>query len=203
MLSIEITFLAMAANPFFSGRIPQELFDHIEKRIEKSGESKTDILVQALAIYTGFDLPIQKEITQSPLAEKVEMLTLEVELLKEKFNELELYQKRNKEIVSQSKSNEKTKDINISQGVKDEPNLLSLITDTYPDNKNDNKEDKGKKTTEIKIVNTGEAAKILRRKTSEIMEWKANEELPKTIGDITIEFDGYNKKGEVWKITSL
>jgi hypothetical protein len=56
----------MAANPFFSGRIPQELFDHIEKRIEKSGESKTDILVQALAIYTGFDLPIQKEITQSP-----------------------------------------------------------------------------------------------------------------------------------------
>jgi hypothetical protein len=193
----------MAANPFFSGRIPQELFDHIEKRIEKSGESKTDILVQALAIYTGFDLPSIKESTKSPLAEKIEILVSEVELLKKKFNEIELHEARNKETVSQSKSNEKIREINLFQEIKNEPNLLSLITDTYSDNKNDNKENKGKKTTEIKIVNTGEAAKILGCKTSEIMEWKANEELPKTIGDVTIEFEGYEKKAETWKLTML
>jgi hypothetical protein len=192
----------MAANPFFSGRIPQELFDHIEKRIEKSGESKTDILVQALAIYTGFDLPSTKESAKSPLAEKIEILTSEVELLKKKFKEIELYQTRNKETVTQSKSSEKIRDPNISQEVKDEPNLLSLITDIYSDNKNDNKQGKGKKTVSIKIVNTGEAARILGCKTSEIMEWKANEELPKTIGDATIEFEEYLKNEQRWKITS-
>jgi hypothetical protein len=67
----------------------------------------------------------------------------------------------------------------------------------------DDFKNKGKKTTEIKIVNTGEAAKILGCKTSEIMEWKANEELPKTIGDVTIEFEGYEKKAETWKLTML
>jgi len=42
---------AMPASPFFSGRIPQSLFDAIKSRCDKSGESKTDILVRALSAY--------------------------------------------------------------------------------------------------------------------------------------------------------
>ncbi|ANV92014.1 hypothetical protein [Picosynechococcus sp. PCC 8807] len=43
------------ANPFFSGRIPQDLFDHVEKHRDTTGESKTDVLVKALAAYTEFE----------------------------------------------------------------------------------------------------------------------------------------------------
>lgn len=42
-------------SPFFSGRIPQELFDHVEAHRKSTGESKTDVLVKALAAYTGFE----------------------------------------------------------------------------------------------------------------------------------------------------
>lgn len=42
-------------SPFFSGRIPQELFDHVEAHRKSTDESKTDVLVKALTAYTGFE----------------------------------------------------------------------------------------------------------------------------------------------------
>ncbi|MDF5721513.1 MAG: hypothetical protein PUP91_13740 [Rhizonema sp. PD37] len=39
------------ASPFFSGRIPQELFERIEQNIQNTGRTKTEILVAALEIY--------------------------------------------------------------------------------------------------------------------------------------------------------
>lgn len=39
------------ANPFFSGRIPQDLYDRIDQYIAETGESKTDVLVKALGAY--------------------------------------------------------------------------------------------------------------------------------------------------------
>ncbi len=44
------------ANPFFSGRIPQDLYDQIEQRKAQTGESKTDILINALAAYLNYPL---------------------------------------------------------------------------------------------------------------------------------------------------
>ncbi len=46
------------ASPFFSGRIPQELFDRIEQRTQSTGESKSQILVNALSQYLGLELPV-------------------------------------------------------------------------------------------------------------------------------------------------
>lgn len=46
----------MVANPFFSGRIPQSLYDAIENYRQQSGESKTHILVKALASYINYPL---------------------------------------------------------------------------------------------------------------------------------------------------
>lgn len=43
----------MAANPFFSGRIPQSLLDAVEKHQQSTGESKTKILTNALLAYLG------------------------------------------------------------------------------------------------------------------------------------------------------
>ena len=39
----------MTTNPFFSGRIPQDLYDRIEECREQTGESKTEFLIRALA----------------------------------------------------------------------------------------------------------------------------------------------------------
>lgn len=48
------------ASPFFSGRIPQELYDRVDQHIKESGEGKTQILINALSQYLGFETPKQK-----------------------------------------------------------------------------------------------------------------------------------------------
>lgn len=62
----------MASNPFFSGRIPKPLWEAIESYREQTNESKTDILIKALAQYIGYQLdenfptvpPIQKTLEE-------------------------------------------------------------------------------------------------------------------------------------------
>ena len=44
------------ASPFFSGRIPQELYDRIDQHIKESGEGKTQILINALSAYLGIEI---------------------------------------------------------------------------------------------------------------------------------------------------
>jgi vacuolar-type H+-ATPase catalytic subunit A/Vma1 len=61
------------ANPFFSGRIPQELFDRVEKHVQEAGESKTNILVQALAAYLNFPIQVNKA-SDSNLERRVQEL---------------------------------------------------------------------------------------------------------------------------------
>jgi hypothetical protein len=46
----------VAANPFFSGRIPQQLLDKIEQHIAETGSSKTSILIRALGTYLEFPI---------------------------------------------------------------------------------------------------------------------------------------------------
>ena len=46
----------MTTNPFFSGRIPQGLYDRIEEYREQTAESKTEILIRALAQYVDYPL---------------------------------------------------------------------------------------------------------------------------------------------------
>jgi hypothetical protein len=56
------------ANPFFSGRIPQELLDRVEQHVQDTGESKTNVLIQALAAYLNF--PIRLSSTNNSDLEK-------------------------------------------------------------------------------------------------------------------------------------
>ncbi len=59
----------MGINPFFSGRIPQNLYNGIEDYRKETGESKTEILVKALAQYIGYKLE-EKEPSIPPIQEK-------------------------------------------------------------------------------------------------------------------------------------
>jgi hypothetical protein len=48
------------ANPFFSGRIPQNLHDRIEEYISESGKSKTELLINALSNYLDFPVEVKQ-----------------------------------------------------------------------------------------------------------------------------------------------
>lgn len=47
-------------NPFFSGRIPLDLFEKVNQHIAKTGESKTQVLVKALAYYLDHPIKIKE-----------------------------------------------------------------------------------------------------------------------------------------------
>ena len=74
----------MTSNPFFSGRIPQGLYDRIEEYRQQTEESKTEILIRALAQYVNYSLeentspppPIQK--TFDEIFKRLEALESEI-----------------------------------------------------------------------------------------------------------------------------
>lgn len=68
----------MATNPFFSGRIPQALYNAIEGYRQQTGESKTDILVKALSSYI-----------KHPLEEPAPANSLRLEALENRVSQLE------------------------------------------------------------------------------------------------------------------
>jgi hypothetical protein len=70
----------MASNPFFSGRIPQELLDRVEKHVQDTGESKTNILIQALATYLEFPIQLNNS-NNSTLEKRLNDLEQQVEQL--------------------------------------------------------------------------------------------------------------------------
>jgi hypothetical protein len=55
----------MAGNPFFSGRIPQDLHDRIQQHCLETGETKTQILINALAAYLNH--PVKENLSNSPV----------------------------------------------------------------------------------------------------------------------------------------
>ena len=72
------------ASPFFSGRIPQELYDRIEQHIKESGEGKTQILINALSQYLGIEISTPKSSNVN-----TDLFLIELESLKERVSLLE------------------------------------------------------------------------------------------------------------------
>lgn len=71
------------ASPFFSGRIPQELNDRINQHCTETGESKTQVLLNALSKY--LDFPIKPPVTTSVSAERFNQLEQRVAELEKKL----------------------------------------------------------------------------------------------------------------------
>ncbi|PZV13432.1 MAG: hypothetical protein DCF20_15490 [Pseudanabaena sp.] len=72
------------ASPFFSGRIPQDLYDRIDQHIKESGEGKTQILINALSQYLGFEIPKPKSSNVN-----TDLFFSELESLKDRVSLLE------------------------------------------------------------------------------------------------------------------
>lgn len=78
------------ASPFFSGRIPKDLLERVEKHCAETGESKTDVLVYALAAY--LDHPVAPrnnstvEVSKDMFVALEERVATLENLLKQKIN---------------------------------------------------------------------------------------------------------------------
>ena len=80
----------MATNPFFSGRIPKGLDDRIEEYRKYTNESKSEVLIRALAKYVDYQL--EETAPQiPPIREEFEKLYRRIEAI-----ESQLSKKRNK-----------------------------------------------------------------------------------------------------------
>jgi hypothetical protein len=80
-------------NPFFSARIPQDLFEKIEQLITETGESKTQILIKALAAYVNH--PVEMQVSSASRSVSLEMFAA----LEERVASLEQFFQTPKELV--------------------------------------------------------------------------------------------------------
>lgn len=77
------------ASPFFSGRIPQELYDRLDQHVKESGEGKTQILINALSQYLGVEISTPKS-----SGVNIDLFLNELESLKERVGLLERSQSK-------------------------------------------------------------------------------------------------------------
>jgi hypothetical protein len=114
------------ANPFFSGRIPQSLYDRVEQYISESGKSKTELLINALSNY--LDFPIEAKQTNNSNDE----LWIAVKELQERMEKVE-QGSITKDVITPD-------NIDITK-INKNPEQLSLLenTENIPENK-ENKE---------------------------------------------------------------
>lgn len=164
-------------NPFFSGRIPKELLDHVEAYRESTGASKTDVLVKALAAYTGFELEDKSDIA------------IASDELAEVFERLEKLE--NKVFKDEKKS--EICDINERQY-----SLLDQITEV--------EETKETQTqTQTQILTTTEIVKAKIASQGALSQWKNNGLLPKEYNGYVIDFSHSetSPRNSFWKITPI
>ena len=116
------------ASPFFSGRIPQELYNRVDQHVKESGEGKTQILINALSQYLGIE--ISKPISSNA---NTDLFLSELESLKERVSSLE-----------RSQSQQMLEPIKIAETPHKQMSLLDHAT-----NNNDNSTDNAEELTKI------------------------------------------------------
>ena len=110
------------ASPFFSGRIPQELYDRIDQHIKESGEGKTQILINALSQYLGIEISTPKSSNIN-----TDLFLSELESLKERVSLLE-------------RSQQVAEPIKVAEIPHKQMSLLDQVSDNA-DNSTDNAEE--------------------------------------------------------------
>jgi hypothetical protein len=171
------------ANPFFSGRIPQNLHDRVEQYISESGKSKTELLINALSNY--LDFPVEVKQTNSSNDE----LWIVVKELQERIEKLE--QGSTKESVIMADNNDNT-EINTN------PEQLSLLKE-------------GETKTNTKLLTTKEVIELpnIRKLDTQKIKIKLNnakqqQKLPIKIGNYLIDNGGRDPNSPrniLWKVT--
>lgn len=164
----------MANNPFFSGRIPQPLFDAIEDYRKQTGESKTEVLTKALAQYVKYELEEEK-LSIPPIQKTFDEIFSRLEKIE---NELFNFVRDEKE--GRIKQLEITSDNN---------QITTTDNQKITDDNN------------VKILSTKDTVDLVGKgcSSTSLARWKRQNELPKIKNGYQIEDAGRGK----WKITKL
>ena len=193
----------MASNPFFSGRIPQALFDHIESFREKSLEKKTDLLIKALAQYTGFEL--EKDKPQNP------PIRTELDNIYSRLQKLESLLNNSKETITVDNNKNqlelKYDNKKITNDNVEERSDNSLIT---KDNELEESNDIQQITTDnsYKLLLTKDVVKLTGTSQSALSLWKKENKFPKIYVNkkskqkFEIDFDEERsaKRKQMWRV---
>ena len=92
----------MATNPFFSGRIPKSLNDRIEEYRKYTNESKSEVLIRALAKYVKYQLE-EKAPQIPPIREEFDKIYKRLEVLENQLTEHKEYLPKQLEIAVDNK----------------------------------------------------------------------------------------------------
>lgn len=179
------------ANPFFSGRIPQELSDKAEEYSKQSGKSKTDILIEALSLYLNFPIEVKRTVNDN------EELWKAIKDLQEKVEKLETGSNKISVITPDNRDNTK---INIS------PGQLSLLEENKEIVESTEKSLKGK-LLEINEILSLPGLKSLdhEKLITKLRNARSQNRLPIQIGKYLIGDGGKNPerpRSVLWKIIS-
>ena len=174
----------MTANPFFSGRIPQGLYDRIEEYRKETDESKTDVLIRALAKYVEYELEEDKP-NIPPIKKTFDEIFGRLDLIEKKLSTLApLEKKQHTEQLTKTPDNKAITDDNKSASDSDK----AAIT-------NDNKE-------QSQILSTRKVLELIEISQSTLSSWKRQGKLPNTCGKYEIDFDHSETKpkNSFWKV---
>lgn len=179
----------LMANPFFSGRIPQKLYDKVEQYISESGKSKTELLVNALSNY--LDFPVEAKQTNNGNDE----LWIAIKELQERIEKLEQGSITKDVIKVDNKDITKT-NTNSEQ--------LSLLKNTEDIIENKEKSFQGELLEINEILSLPGLEKLNPDKTiSKLRNAKSQKKLPIQIGKYLIGDGGKNPtnpRGVLWEI---
>ena len=166
------------ASPFFSGRIPQDLYDRIEQHTKETGENKTQVLINALFAYLSYEMP---KLGKSNIAD--------IELIKDRISLLE------SSMVELRESSVRVKQMSLLDSFPDNTDNISITETDNSDNKPDNGE---------VIITTKEVTELtgIPRKTLE--GYKNRDAFPISKGKcMIIGYEGkqtHNPHSNLWKV---
>lgn len=177
------------ANPFFSGRIPQSLYDKVEQYISESGKSKTELLINALSNY--LDFPVEAKQANNSNEE----LWIVVKELQERMEKLEQGSISKDVIIPDNKDITKTNT---------NPEQLSFLKNESikPDKEADAKFLTTKELLDLPEIKELDTKKIY----SSINNAKQQKRLPIEIENYSIDDGGKDPKNTrniLWKVTTI
>jgi hypothetical protein len=152
----------MSTSPFFSGRIPQELYDKADEYCKETGKKRTELLIEALSTYLNFPVKTQ---TTNFVPQPAEVTKEMFDSLQEQVNKLErlLSESRSSVILNDnSDNNQFPHDDGQPSVIREDStdNTQILRNDTQPDNATDNTEINSgvsEDSTEVRVIDSDNA----------------------------------------------
>ena len=174
----------MTTNPFFSGRIPQGLYDRIEEYRKETDESKTDVLIRALAKYVEYELEEDKP-NIPPIQKTFDQIFQRLNLIEQELSTLTNREKK--------QDTEQLKTLSDNKPITTDNKAIDYF-DNYVIT-NDNKE-------QSQILSTREVLELVEISQSTLSSWKRQGKLPNTCGKYEIDFDHSETKprNSFWRV---